>query len=110
VAAPYTDAMKQPPIRTLVDEFVDRLQEAVRQEAAEQAQQAVSAAFGPLSAGRPAKSKPAVSAAPASSARQLHGRYIGKIRNFKGAQKKKIQAERANNGAEAAIRLMDSLA
>jgi hypothetical protein len=43
--------------------------------------------------------------APVSPGRQLHGRYIGLIRNLPVRQKAQVRAVRAKKGVEAAIKM-----
>lgn len=93
--------MQRPQISQLVEDFVDRVTSLVQERAVARARAVVDAAF-------PSKrTEPSQRTGP--SQLQLHGRYVGRLRTFSGAQRKRLRAVRQKKGAAAALRLMDRL-
>jgi len=93
-------------VSDLVNEFVQKLTDALQRQTETRAREAVLSAFGggpaaPRGVQRPRKA--------GSSHLRLAGRYMGLIRRMKKGEQKQIKGVRATQGVEAAITLMNQM-
>jgi hypothetical protein len=109
---------KTPAIESIIQEFVARLETAVRAEAGERVRAAVKAALGEESA--PAKTAPAAPvmaksdgsagrqrsklSPAATEARKLQGRYLGLLRGLSASARARVQKVAREQGVAAAIK------
>jgi hypothetical protein len=93
-------------LRDLVEKFVGDLGALMEVESRQSARNALEALInGPAASKKvPMKKKNAPSAAAS-----LHGKYIGRLHSFKGAERERIKKVRAKDGAAAALKLMSKL-
>jgi hypothetical protein len=97
---------KSTDLSNLVEDFVQKLTNALHEETETRAREAVMSAFG----GGSAAPRVVPKAKKTSNPRlQLAGRYMGLIRKMKKGEQKQIKGVRATQGVEAAIELMNQI-
>lgn len=94
--------MGRPNLRSLVEEFANRLEALIRQEMLARA----GAALG--TGARPHARASATSGAAAAS-RRVQGRYIGALRSLKGDDRRRVQELARSKGAGAALKLAERI-